>query len=131
MWFGFFAFNGVSEGGIIGEGYDVFRVARAVINTGLAGAGGILASLFTLKLGLDKPQIIIFGKELRVFTIFGGFWSVSGAINGGLSGMVAICASANAVETWAAVVIGVVAGKNFILLRFFFQHFNSNLFLLF
>lgn len=110
MWFGFFAFNGVSEGGVIGAGYDPFRVARAVINTGLSGAGGVLSALIVLKFGIGRPEIAVFGKEMKVFTLFGGFWSVGGAINGGLSGMVAICASANAVETWAAVVIGVVAG---------------------
>ena len=110
LWFGFFAFNASSGGGIAGEDYSVGVAGRAVINTALASGSGIMSTLIIGKLGFSRPEIHFFGKEMKVVTIFGGYWSVNGAVNGGLTAMVAICAGCDTIEPWAAVVIGLISG---------------------
>jgi ammonium transporter, Amt family len=110
LWFGFFAFNAASEGGIAGDGYDPDNVGRAVVNTALSAAGGTFSALIILKLGFIRMNYKIMGKTVKGWTPFGGYWSMCGAINGGITGMVSICAGCFAVEPWAGYVIGTVAG---------------------
>ena len=111
LWFGFFAFNGGSEGGIVGKKFDPVSVARAVVNTSISGSSAFILSLVLLKIGLRKEEVKLFGKEFHIFNVFGGYWSISASVNGGLTGMVAICAGCNVVEPWAAFVIGIIACK--------------------
>lgn len=113
LWFGFFAFNAGSEGGVVGPDFDPGVVGRAAVNTALAAGAAIISSLALAKFSVGKDEISIFGKELQIVTIFGGYWSVNAAVNGGLTGMVAICAGCDCVEPWAAFVIGLIAGKLF------------------
>uniref|UniRef100_A0A1I8F2R6 Ammonium_transp domain-containing protein n=1 Tax=Macrostomum lignano TaxID=282301 RepID=A0A1I8F2R6_9PLAT len=49
-------------------------------------------------------QAVALSMKLRF-----GTWSLLSTINGGLAGMVAICAGCNAVQPWSALVIGLVA----------------------
>eukprot|EP00122_Pirum_gemmata_P000017 Pgem_evm1s7 len=91
LWVGFYAFNGGSQLAITNSS-DANAVSLVVANTTLSGvAGGLVA--FIIK-----------------FFIGGHYLSLLTMINGLLAGMVAICASCNAVEPWAAFVIGVIAG---------------------
>ena len=110
LWFGFFAFNAVSEGGIVGDGFNVENVERAVVNTSLSAVASIISSLFILKIGISRVERVMFGRELRYITLFGQPWSIIGAMNGGLTGMVAICGGAFGYEPWAGFVIGLIAG---------------------
>jgi len=119
LWFGFFAFNAASEGGIAGIDYNPENVGRAVVNTALSAAGGTFTALMILKIGFMKTNLKIMGKNVRAWTPFGGYWSMCGAINGGITGMVAICAGCFAVEPWAGFVIGTVAGAVYC----FWSHF--------
>ena len=85
LWFGFFAFNAGSTLEASGN------LGLIVLNTHLAGASGVAgAVLFTLMLG--RPLLMQY------------------PINGGLAGLVAICASANAISPLFAMVVGLVAG---------------------
>ena len=111
--FGFLAFNAGSEQGVSGAYYFPERVARAAINTSLAGSSGFLVTLFIYKLGVSWSEVKVFGKEFKMINALGGSWSLSGAINGGIAGNAAICASCFGVEPWAGVVIGCVAGTFF------------------
>ena len=109
--FGFLAFNAGSEQGVSGSYYFPERVARAAVNTTLAGSSSFLTTLLIYKLGFSMTEIRVLGKELKVLTALGGKWCLSGAINGGIAGNAAICAACFGVEPWAAVVIGCVAGN--------------------
>ncbi|XP_033102659.1 putative ammonium transporter 1 [Anneissia japonica] len=96
LFFGFLGFNGGSQGSISNAG-DGVVVAESIVNTVLSGGVGALCALF-IKLVLYK----------------GNLWSLLTTINGGLTGMVAICAGCDVVEPWGAFVIGFVAGMVFI-----------------
>jgi len=115
LWFGFFAFNTSSEGGIAGD-YRPDHVARAAVTTALAGSAAIVGTMFLTKLGFSKVETKMFGKEFQYYTIFGGYWSINAAINGGLTGMVAICAGCDIVEPWAGFVIGVVSSAVYVVM---------------
>lgn len=116
LWTGFFAFNGVSEGGIVGDS-SVDNVSRAVVNTSLSAAGGLLTSLMIRKLGFGHRELLLFGvKKVRIPTFLGSEWDICGSFNGSLTGMVSICAGAFGVEPWAAFVIGCIAGAIYCLL---------------
>ena len=85
LWFGFFAFN---AGSTLDAGGNLGAI---VLNTHLAGASGVMgAVLFTLMLG--RPLLMQY------------------PINGGLAGLVAICASAHLASPLLAILIGLVAG---------------------
>ncbi|KAJ8023642.1 Ammonium transporter 1 member 2 [Holothuria leucospilota] len=90
--FGFFAFNGGSQASVSQPG-DAFIISNAVVNTILSGASAALVSLSVSRTG--------FGS---------GKWSLLTTINGGLAGMVAICAGCDAEFAWGAVVTGILAG---------------------
>jgi len=109
LWFGFHAFNAGSVLGITG-GANAARAARALINTTLSSASASLAVLFITKFSFTKEQVTVFRLTFTIVHPFGSHWCLTAMLNGSLAGMVAICAGANVVEPWAAVVIGLVAG---------------------
>ncbi|PIK57678.1 hypothetical protein BSL78_05410 [Apostichopus japonicus] len=90
--FGFFAFNGGSQASVSQPG-DAEVIANAVVNTILSGAAAA-----TVTLSLSRLH---FGE---------GKWSLLTTINGGLAGMVAICAGCDSVMAWGAVLTGMIAG---------------------
>ncbi|CAJ1954842.1 unnamed protein product [Cylindrotheca closterium] len=95
LWFGWFGFNPGSAlllGGNVGE-----IAANAAVSTALAGASGGIAALFTN----------LFIQERKTGE---PHFSLVMAMNGSLSGLVAITAGCALVEPWAALVIGIVSG---------------------
>uniref|UniRef100_A0A1I8GPP1 Ammonium transporter n=2 Tax=Macrostomum lignano TaxID=282301 RepID=A0A1I8GPP1_9PLAT len=93
LFFGFFAFNGGSQLSISNSG-DGSVVAIAMVNTILSGS---VAAFVTLLLG----------------RIRGPHWSLLQTINGGLAGMVAICAGCDVVYPWGACIIGFFAAISY------------------
>lgn len=92
LFFGFLAFNGGSQAAIASAG-DADTVALAIVNTVIGGAAGAITAMIIKRLGYaDK------------------YWSLLFTINGGLTGMVALCAGCNVVHPYAAFVIGIIAG---------------------
>ncbi|EDO33264.1 predicted protein [Nematostella vectensis] len=98
LFMGFLAFNGGSQGSISNPG-DAETVAAAVVNTFISGAAGALTALFIK----------------RIIPGAGRNWSLLTTINGGLTGMVAICAGCDVVYPYGAFVIGILAGVTYIL----------------
>ncbi|MED4454948.1 ammonium transporter [Metabacillus fastidiosus] len=86
LWIGWFGFNAGSTLSV-DKGFFGF----VAINTNLAAAAGTVAALIISWLVLGKSD-------------------VSTMLNGALAGLVAITASCAFVDTWAAVVIGFIAG---------------------
>ncbi len=87
LWFGWFGFNpgstlGVNDGSLIG---------LIAANTNLAAAAGGLTAMITVWIAVGKPDL-------------------SMAMNGALAGLVGITAPCAFVDSWAAIVIGAVAG---------------------
>lgn len=85
LWMGWFGFNG---GSILAANTSIGRI---VLATHLSGSAGVVGAILILVL---KKQPILMAT----------------AINGGLSGLVAICASADVVSPGQAILIGLVAG---------------------
>lgn len=85
LWVGWFGFNGGSTLALTDE------VPGIIVNTTISAAFGGLAALGLSWAWFGRPDIA---------TI----------MNGALAGLVGITASANIMDTWAAVVIGLVAG---------------------
>ncbi|MDZ5470460.1 ammonium transporter [Bacillus sp. 31A1R] len=86
LWVGWFGFNAGSTVSV-DEGFFGF----VALNTNLAAGAGAVAALLI--------SWVVLGKS-----------DVPTMLNGGLAGLVAITASCAFVDTWAAVVIGFVAG---------------------
>ena len=86
LWIGWFGFNAGSTLGVE-NGFFGF----VALNTNLAAGAGALSALLI--------SWVVLGKS-----------DVSTMLNGALAGLVAITASCAFVETWAAVVIGFIAG---------------------
>ncbi|XP_022793819.1 putative ammonium transporter 1 [Stylophora pistillata] len=96
LFFGFLGFNGGSQAAITFGG-DADAVALSIVNTVLGGASGALTAMIVKRLGFaDK------------------YWSLLFAINGGLTGMVALCAGCNAIYPYAAFAIGIIAGVAYV-----------------
>jgi len=91
--FGFFGFNGGSVLAMDSVG-NAIGLTTAVINTILAASGGALSAS-------------IWNNHVNKY------WSLMQACNGCIAGMVAVCAGADRVDTWAAFVIGIVGGISF------------------
>ena len=85
LWFGWFGFNGGSTLAIDN------RVPTVIINTALAGSAGLVAALLV-------------GWRIR------GKAEVDLALNGTLAGLVAVTASAHAVSSLSALIIGAIGG---------------------
>lgn len=94
--FGFFAFNGSSQGSISKEG-DGDVVALAITNTVLAASAAALTTLIMNK-------IKYFGDRK---------WSYMTTLNGCLTGMVAMCAACNQVYNYMAFVTGILASLSY------------------
>lgn len=90
LWCGWVGFNGGSLLAFDG------RVSGVIANTALAGAGGLVTALAIGWLRTRQPRVI-------------------DPINGMLSGLVAVTASANAVSSAAAVLIGVIGAAAMLL----------------
>jgi len=101
LWFGWFGFNGGSALSTVPYENRGSVAALASANTALsAGMGGLTAlfvNLWLLERYTGEP-----------------FFDLKYAMNGTLSGLVAITAGCGVVEPWAAVVIGFVAGLLYI-----------------
>ncbi|XP_059476022.1 putative ammonium transporter 1 [Neocloeon triangulifer] len=94
LFVGFLAFNGGAVLHISKTG-DGELVAKIIINTILSGAGGAMGGLIAARVGL------IGGKR---------WWSYLHAVNGGLFGMVSVCANCDTVDIWAAWLIALCGG---------------------
>lgn len=86
LWIGWFGFNAGSTVSV-----DAGFFGFVALNTNLAAGAGVVAALFI--------SWIVLGKS-----------DIPTMLNGALAGLVAITASCAFVDTWAAVVIGFVAG---------------------
>lgn len=95
LFFGFFAFNGGSQASISADG-DGEVVSVAIVNTIISGAFAALVAMLIRRIGFQ-----------------GSYWSLLTTVNGGLTGMVAICAGCDAVYPWGAAVIGMVSGATY------------------
>ena len=83
---------------IVSDAGDAAAVAIVFMNTILGGAGGAIAALGTnwVNHSLRKGKI--------------AYWSLLTCINGGLAGMVALCAGCNVLHPGAAFAIGIIGG---------------------
>ncbi|GEL09032.1 ammonium transporter [Salisediminibacterium halotolerans] len=97
LWVGWFGFNGGSTLGVEGAFFGYVS-----LTTQLAAAAGALAAMLTV--------MALTGKA-----------DVPTMLNGALAGLVAITASTAFVATWAAVVIGLIAGVLVYLSMLFFD----------
>ena len=90
LFLGFLAFNGGSELAIVGEDHAVV-VATAFVNTIIGGASGSITAVVL------NYAIAWWRGEQK-------YWSLLQMINGGLAGMVAMCAGCNVFHqgnTWS------------------------------
>lgn len=92
LFFGFLAFNGGSQLAVV-PAENAHIVMLSVVNTVIAGGSGAIAG-------------IIFGATFTKFKLY----SIMSTSCGCLGGLVAICAAANDVDPWIAVVIGLIGG---------------------
>lgn len=88
FWFGFFAFNAGSTGGLHGE------IGKIAFNTALAGAAGALG-------------VIVVGYLRRIPLL------LTSTINGSLAGLVSIAAGCATTEPLMAILTGLIAGAIF------------------
>ena len=96
LWFGWFGFNAGSTINFRGR-WNFSIISLTVINTLLSAATGGLTSLFVNLILVERTT----GESQ---------YNLTYAMNGCLSGLVAIAAGCGVVEPWAAIAIGVVAG---------------------
>lgn len=102
LWFGWYGFNAGSiisvAGRVAASGHPTSHIsALAAVNTTLAASAGCVTALFT-KLYLNER------------TTGEATFDLVAALNGTLSGLVAITAGCAFVRPWASIVVGVVAG---------------------
>ena len=90
LWLGWFGFNGGSELVVSNESAAI-AVSQVFLNTNIAAAGGVLASLMISQLVKGKMDITM-------------------AMNGAIAGLVAITAAPSAPSAGAALLIGAVGG---------------------
>ena len=90
LWLGWFGFNGGSELVVSNESAAI-AVSQVFLNTNIAAAGGVVASLMISQLVKGKMDITM-------------------AMNGAIAGLVAITAAPSAPSARAALLIGAVGG---------------------
>tara|TARA_B100000965_G_scaffold381193_1_gene378420 strand:- start:197 stop:1426 length:1230 start_codon:yes stop_codon:yes gene_type:complete len=90
LWLGWFGFNGGSELVVSNEAAAI-AVSQVFLNTNIAAAGGVVASLLISQLVKGKMDITM-------------------AMNGAIAGLVAITAAPSAPSAGAALLIGAVGG---------------------
>ncbi|MEM1377223.1 MAG: ammonium transporter [Pseudomonadota bacterium] len=90
LWLGWFGFNGASQlaMGTIG---DVSDVSRIFMNTNMAAAGGVVATIILLQVLYKKVDVTM-------------------VLNGALAGLVSITAEPLAPTVWASILTGAVGG---------------------
>ncbi|KAG7336506.1 ammonium transporter [Nitzschia inconspicua] len=100
LWFGWFGFNcgsalllSIDQKGVV--------AAKNAVTTALSAAAGSISALFT-NLVIEERKT----GEYRFILLM--------ATNGALSGLVAITSGCSVVEPWAAVIIGLIAGWNYL-----------------
>lgn len=96
LWFGWYGFNAGSALITDSNQRDALT-ALAAVNTTLSGGMAGMCALFINFFWLERQT----GEPI---------FDLKMAMNGSLSGLVAITAGAGAVEPWAAIVVGAVAG---------------------
>jgi len=97
LFLGFLAFNGGSELSIVGYAGAGQAVAMSFMNTVLGGAAGAIFAImcnYLYAMVKREPQ----------------YWSLLTCINGGLAGMVAMCAGCNVIHQGTAIGIGAMGG---------------------
>lgn len=96
LWFGWFGFN---PGSALILGIDKAGEVAAVaaVSTALSGAAGGITALFTNLYLVER----LTGEP---------YFSILHAMNGSLSGLVAVTSGCALVEPWAAIVIGMISG---------------------
>lgn len=100
LWFGWYGFNPGSALLLGVENYGVIA-ARAAANTTLAGALGALTALaFNVYLNFEGTGELNFNLSM--------------AMNGSLSGLVAITSGCGTIELWASLAVGAVSGIIFV-----------------
>ena len=90
LWLGWFGFNGGSELVVSNEAAAI-AVSQVFLNTNIAAAGGVVATLVTSQVVTKKMDITM-------------------AMNGAIAGLVAITAAPSAPSAGAALLIGAVGG---------------------
>ena len=90
LWLGWFGFNGGSELVVSNEAAAI-AVSQVFLNTNIAAAGGVVATLITSQVVTKKMDITM-------------------AMNGAIAGLVAITAAPSAPSAGAALAIGAVGG---------------------
>ena len=90
LWLGWFGFNGGSELVVSSEAAAI-AVSQVFLNTNIAAAGGVVATLITSQVVTKKMDITM-------------------AMNGAIAGLVAITAAPSAPTAGAALMIGAVGG---------------------
>jgi len=90
LWLGWFGFNGGSELVVSSEAAAI-AVSQVFLNTNIAAAGGVVATLITSQVVTKKMDITM-------------------AMNGAIAGLVAITAAPSAPSAGAALAIGAVGG---------------------
>ena len=90
LWLGWFGFNGGSELVVSNEAAAI-AVSQVFLNTNIAAAGGVVATLITSQVVTKKMDITM-------------------AMNGAIAGLVAITAAPSAPTAGAALMIGAVGG---------------------
>ncbi len=90
LWLGWFGFNGGSELVVSNEAAAI-AVSQVFLNTNIAAAGGVVATLITSQVATKKMDITM-------------------AMNGAIAGLVAITAAPSAPTAGAALLIGAVGG---------------------
>ena len=90
LWLGWFGFNGGSEL-IVSDEASAIAVSQVFMNTNMAAAGGVVATLML--------SLVLTGKM-----------DVTMAINGAIAGLVAITAGPSAPTGGTAVIIGAIGG---------------------
>jgi len=90
LWLGWFGFNGGSEL-VVSNETAAIAVSQVFLNTNIAAAGGVVATLITSQVVTKKMDITM-------------------AMNGAIAGLVAITAAPSAPTAGAALMIGAVGG---------------------
>ena len=114
LWFGFLCFNGMADGGVVGS-FNQNVVSTAVIDTILAGSGGLLSALLLSKIGFGKGDWHFFYRKVNIWTPLNRSWSLCEAINGSLAGCVAACAGCDVLTPWGGFVNGLGAGVTYVI----------------
>ncbi len=99
LWIGWIGFNGGSTYGLSNA------FPKIIINTMLAGSGGMLAALTLGWLWYGYPKVIL-------------------VMNGSLAGLVSITAGCFAVNTGAAIIIGAIGGCVMVVAQHLIDHFQ-------